>query len=166
MARTQHGAEAPVAAEDDAGHPHTAATACDGMATGVPGAGGLAQERRVCLHHPSTLNAERLRTPTGVGWAGGQRRPRHRPPDPSVCRTAGPHPGHQALGSARRDGRPSAGLTVGEPSSGSVTDGLRAHLEHGDEKRPQESERATWDDCPNCRRPAAVETGDASMTER
>ena len=40
MARTQHGADAPGAAEDDAGHRHPAATAYDGSTAAVSGVGG------------------------------------------------------------------------------------------------------------------------------
>ncbi|WP_175486388.1 sensor domain-containing protein [Geodermatophilus poikilotrophus] len=57
MARTQHGAEAPADAEDDAGHPHTAAAARDRTATGVPGAGGPPTALLTCSLSGTVLTA-------------------------------------------------------------------------------------------------------------
>jgi diguanylate cyclase (GGDEF)-like protein len=157
VARTQHGAEAPVAAEDDAGHPHTAAVACDGTATGVPGAGRPPTALLSCSLSGTVLTAgAALARLSGrpVGEVSGV--PLHELLHPSshtllqyVLRVAR---GGAGSGSATLRLRRADGLLVDVPTSWSVlagasadatqlvfvrADGAVADLTYGPRVRPQ-----------------------------
>jgi diguanylate cyclase (GGDEF)-like protein len=60
VARTQHRADAPVAAEDDAGHPPTAVAARGGATAAVPGAGGPPPALLSCSLSGTVLTAGAL----------------------------------------------------------------------------------------------------------
>jgi diguanylate cyclase (GGDEF)-like protein len=157
VARTQHAAEAPVAAEDDTGHPHIAAVACDGTATGVPGAGAPPTALLSCSLSGTVLTAgAALARVAGrpLGEVSGV--PLHELLHPSshpllqyVLRVAR---GGAASGSATFRLRHADGLLVDVPTSWSVlagasadatqlvfvrADGAVADLTYGPRARPQ-----------------------------